>query len=65
MMNDEKSAAIEARRKIDDAEARGNNWLAEGNAAAEAGKTEKADECYRKGQYWLDRYNALTGRANS
>lgn len=50
-------------KKIIDAESRGNHWLAEGNAAREAGRYEKAEKCYAKGQFWLDRYNKLTGRS--
>ena len=46
-----------------DAEERGNRWLAEGNAAREAGNKKEAERCYAKGQFWLDRYNKLTGRA--
>lgn len=53
----------ERKKKAIEAEDRGNRWLADGNAAAEAGNQEKADECYRKGQYWLDRFNKLTDRA--
>lgn len=45
------------------AEERGNRWLAEGNAAAEKGNRAKAEKCYAKGQYWLDRYNKLTGNS--
>ena len=36
-------------------------WLAEGNEAAEKGNKAKAEKCYDKAQYWLDRYNRLTG----
>lgn len=45
------------------AEARAGQWLADGNEAREAGNAEKAERCYTKAQYWLDRYNKLTGRA--
>jgi hypothetical protein len=31
--------------------------------AREAGKTAKAERCYAKSQYWLDRYNRLIGAA--
>lgn len=44
------------------AETRAGQWLADGNAAREAGKPEKAERCYAKSQYWLDRYNKLTRR---
>ena len=50
--------------RILDAEMRGSQWLADGNAAQEAGDHTKAEECYRKSQYWLDRYNLLTGRSD-
>lgn len=51
----------ERHEKALDAETRGNRWLADGNAAAEAGNKEKAEKCYEKGQFWLDRYNRLMG----
>lgn len=47
-------------RKLD-AEVRGSRWLADGNAAREAGDIAKAEQCYAKSQYWLDRYNLLAG----
>ena len=46
-----------------DAEVRCSQWLADGNAAREAGKHAKAEKCYAKSQFWLDRFNKLTGRA--
>jgi uncharacterized protein HemY len=57
------AAAKTQHEKALDAEERGNKWLAEGNAAAEAGNKEKAEKCYEKGQFWLDRYNKLAGNA--
>lgn len=51
------------RAKAIDAEVRAGRWLADGNVARDAGKSEKAERCYRKAQYWLDRYNKLTWRA--
>lgn len=45
-----------------DADVRCRNWLAEGNAAAEAGDKDKAEQCYAKSQFWLDRWNHLCGR---
>lgn len=45
--------------KIADADARGSDWLARGNTAREAGDNVKAEQCYGKGQYWLDRSNVL------
>lgn len=34
-------------------------WLADGNEHAERGEREKAERCYDKSQYWLDRANCL------
>lgn len=42
-----------------DAETRCGQWLADGNAAAEARKVDRAEKCYAKAQYWLDRANKL------
>ena len=46
--------------KIIEAETRGNAWLADANAESERGNFDKAEKCYAKGQWWLDRYNRLT-----
>jgi hypothetical protein len=46
-----------------DAEVRCSRWLADGNEAKERGNGEKAEVCYARAQYWLDRYNKLTGAA--
>lgn len=43
------------------ADERGNYWLALGNEYSEAGRTDKAEKCYSKGQFWLDRLNKLIG----
>ena len=51
------------REKIIEAEQRGSKWLADGNEAAERGNHTKAERCYEKAQYWLDRYNRLAGNA--
>lgn len=48
-------------QKIWEADEKGGNWLALANEAAEAGKHEKAEKLYAKGQYWLDRSNKLRG----
>lgn len=54
------SSSQEATRlKIVDAEERASKWLADGNDAAALGKTKKAEACYAKGQFWLDRANKL------
>jgi hypothetical protein len=47
--------------KIIDAEDRGSRWLADGNAASERGNQKKAEACYAKAQFWLDRANKLRG----
>ena len=47
-----------------DAEVRGSRWLADGNAARERGEIEKSERCYELAQFWLDRYNKLTGRGS-
>ena len=46
-----------------DAETRASQWLADGNEAKEAGRTVKAERCFQKAQFWLDRANLLSGRA--
>lgn len=46
------------------AESNSARWLADGNAAAERGNSKKAEACYEKSQYWLDRANALRDRAS-
>jgi len=50
--------------RILEAETLGNRWLADGNAAAEDGDMAKAEHCYAKGQFWLDRFNFLSGRGD-
>jgi hypothetical protein len=45
--------------RILEAETRGSQWLADGNAAAERGDHARAERCYEKGQFWLDRANLL------
>jgi hypothetical protein len=44
-----------------DADYRGNEWLRKAREAEEKGNQSRADECYRKGQFWLDRSNKLRG----
>jgi len=55
-MNEEKRKAA-----IIKAETLGSKWLADGNEAEERGKHAKAEKCFAKSQYWLDRYNRLVG----
>lgn len=49
--------------RILDAEFWGNKYLADANEAAEKGDHKKAERLYEKGQFWLDRYNKLTGNS--
>ncbi len=49
------------REKIADADVRGNEWLRKAREAELQGYQARADECYRKGNYWLDRSNKLRG----
>lgn len=49
--------------KVLEAEERMNRWLADGNEAEERGDMVKAEKCFSKSQFWLDRYNRLTGNA--
>lgn len=48
--------------KLLDAEVRCDQWLAAGNLASERGDAQKAQKCYDKSQFWLDRANALRDR---
>lgn len=47
--------------RIANADALGSRWLANGNDALERGETERAAECFRRGQFWIDRSNLLRG----
>lgn len=47
--------------RINEAYERSSHWLAEGNEAAEAGKTAKAEKCYEKSQKFLDKAMDLQG----
>jgi hypothetical protein len=49
-------------QRIVEAETKCSQWLADGNAAHEAGNTEKAEKYYAKSQYWLDKLNKWNGR---
>lgn len=46
---------------IVEADMEGCRYLADSNEAAERGQHDKAERLYVKGQFWLDRYNKLTG----
>jgi len=50
-------------QRIADADALANRWLADGNHAAECGQPAKAQKCYERSQYWMDRYTLLTNSA--
>lgn len=56
------SKSVEERRL--DAEVRASRWLADGNEAKDRGDTVRADACYEKAQYWLDRMNLLSNSAD-
>lgn len=58
-----KSNEMTPEEKIADADQRAGRWLADGNAFAEAVKLAKAEECYRKSSYWLDKSNQLRGNS--
>lgn len=50
--------------RILDAEVRSSQWLADANDARERGDERRAAECDTKSQFWLDRYNLLSGRGD-
>lgn len=45
--------------RVLDAETRAGQWLADGNTAQEAGRVARAERCFQKAQFWLDRANEL------
>lgn len=45
--------------RIAEADAKGSDWLAKANMAAERGEKDKAERMYAKGQKWLDMSNKL------
>lgn len=47
--------------RIAEADTRSSQWLADGNEAAERGDHERAEFCYAKSQFWIDRLNSLLG----
>lgn len=49
--------------KTIEAEERGSRYLADANEQAERGNKDKAEKLYEQAQYWLDRYNDLSGNA--
>lgn len=48
--------------RILDAEVRASKWLADANNLREAGRADLAAHYDAKSQYWLDRYNLLSGK---
>jgi len=60
-----KAPQLPLAERVLDAETRASQWLAEGNQAAEAGRVTKAERCFQKAQFWLDRANHLSGRGES
>lgn len=50
------------KEKLMTAEVKGSQWLADGNAASERGDSDRAQRCYDKAQFWLDRANTLRDR---
>lgn len=54
-MNDDRSS------KAQDYEERASAWLADGNKAQESGNKIKAEKCYLKAQYWLNKANKARG----
>lgn len=50
--------------RVLEAEAKASQWLADGNQAQEAGRTVKAERCFQKAQFWLDRANLLSDQAD-
>lgn len=38
-----------------------SKWLADGNEAEERGNRAKAEACFEKAQYWLDKANVARG----
>jgi len=57
------SAAKDKRAAIIEAEENASRYLADGNAADEMGKAAKAEKLWDRGQFWLDRFNKLSGNA--
>lgn len=46
-----------------DAEEKASMHLADANEAAEKGNMKLAERLYEKAQFWLDRYNKLSGNS--
>jgi hypothetical protein len=50
--------------RTQEADVRAGTYLADANEASEAGKHALATKLYDKAQFWLDRYNLLSGNGN-
>lgn len=50
--------------RIVDADCFASKNLADGNWHKENGRTDKAEACYAKAQFWLDRWVHLSGRGD-
>ena len=61
MLNELLGKKTVAERALD-AEVRASKWLADGNQEHEKGNKNKAEKCYEKAQFWLDKYNKIMGR---
>lgn len=48
--------------RILDADVLSSRWLADGNEAKERGDKARAEKYYEKSQFWLDRFNLLSGK---
>ncbi len=51
--------------RVLDADTKASKWLADANEARESGQLELAAKCDGRSQYWLDRFNLLSGRGDS
>ena len=49
--------------RIQEADVRMGMFLGNANEASERGETIRAERLYAKSQFWLDRYNKLTGNS--
>ena len=62
-MRETRQGASDSKPKLTvwDCEERSSHWLAEGNEAEARGNKAKAEKCFSKSQFWLDRANKLRG----
>jgi hypothetical protein len=64
-MWDRRRTVSDTKPDTSDALARSATWTGNMNEARERGNERKAEECYRKATFWLDRYNKLVGDGGS